>query len=78
MSKINKSLEILTNWIGGIMVGLSLIIVTAPIFVEVKRDYTEHWWFPLSIFICGIMLIGAKEAFFSSLAKFLNKKSDQL
>ncbi len=78
MGKTNKTLEILTNWIGGVMVAISILIVIAPIFWTVKRDYTEQWWFPLGIFLVGIGLIGAKEAFFSALGRFFNKKSDSL
>jgi len=67
-----------TDWIGYIMVILSLLIVAAPIFIEVKRDYTQQWSVPISLFIGGIGFIAVKEKVFAAVGKWFDKKSDSV
>lgn len=78
MRKISKKVEIVTDWIGYTMVVMSFLIIVAPIFIEVKRDYTQQWGVPISLFIGGIGFIALKENVLNAIGKWFDKKSDSL
>lgn len=60
----------ITTKLGLLMVGIALLMVTAPGFIEVKKDFVEMWYIPAVIGGLGLLLIlspdtivkGAKKA----------------
>lgn len=68
----------ITTILGLVMSLISLLIWVAPMFVEVKKDYTTMWYIPTGILVSGILLIGAPDKLFSGLGKVVDKQSDKL
>lgn len=73
-----KQLDRISTIIGAIMVGISLIIVVAPMFVDVKKDYTETWSIPITIGLIGLGLIGCNAKFFNALGNLFDRKANNL
>ena len=58
MSNLKDNLkDPITTKLGLVMVGIALLMVTAPGFIEVKKDFIEMWWIPAIIGGLGILLI---------------------
>jgi hypothetical protein len=49
-----------------------------PIFIEVKKDFTDNWGVPLTFGLVGLGLIGIPDELFGSLGKLFKRKSDEL
>lgn len=64
--------------IGLVFVLLATLMYALPIFVEVKKDYTEEWYVPFTFGLVGLGLIGIPDELFGSLAKLFKRKSDEL
>lgn len=74
MSKIGRNVkDPITSVLGLILVLASVVVVFAPAFVEVKKDFTEMWYIPAIICSVGILLIISPD----TLARGANKGIDK-
>jgi len=72
----------IVNKIFGIMLMLaSVCMYTLPMFMEVKKDFTEQWYIPLIPLVLGWVLYSKPELFTSlskdAIEKATNKKTEQ-
>ena len=72
-----KNYEV-TTAIGIVCCVLSIAMYALPIFIEVKKDFTNNWGVPLTFGLVGLGLIGIPDELFGSLGKLFKRKSDEL
>jgi len=68
----------ITTAIGIICCILSVAMYALPMFIEVKKDFTDNWGVPLTFGLVGLGLIGIPDELFGSLGKLFKRKSDEL
>jgi len=73
-----KQLDRWSTIIGVIFVLMAIIMVWLPLFVELKKDLLEMWWWPLGTCLIGFGAIFTKEAFFKAVGGFFKRKSETL
>jgi hypothetical protein len=57
---------------------LSIAMCALPMFIELKKDFTDNWGVPLTFGLVGLGLIGIPDELFGSLGKLFKRKSDEL
>jgi hypothetical protein len=57
MKNANLTKSPITTISGAIMILLAIAMYGAPMFFEVKKDFTEHWYVPLGILVIGVLLV---------------------
>jgi hypothetical protein len=52
---------------------VTLVIIMAPMFIEVKQDYTDKWYVPVCTFFVSVFLIIAPDKLLGIGNKTANK-----
>ena len=68
----------ITTAIGIVCCILSITMYALPMFIDVKKDFTDNWGVPLTFGLVGLGLIGIPDELFGSLGKLFKRKSDEL
>lgn len=73
-----KQLDQWSTFLGWILIIMALIMFWLPMFITLKKDLIDMWWWPVGSLVSGIMLIFCKESFFKSLNNFFTRKANNL
>lgn len=58
MADLKKNIkDPITSTLGLILVLAAVVVLFAPVFVEVKKDLTSMWYLPVGIGFAGVLLI---------------------
>jgi len=75
---MNKRVIGISTAIGIVFVAVAVSIYILPMFIDVKKDYTEEWYVPFVFGIIGLGLIGVPDKLFGSLGNLFKRKSNEL
>ena len=67
-----------SNIIGCILFVIGLMIYVLPIFIDVKKDYTEMWYIPFGFSVSGIGFLLIPDKIITGLGKIIDRKSDSI
>jgi len=73
-----KQLDKYSTILGSICILMALVMFWLPMFVDLKKDLIEQWWWPVGTFAIGIGMIFSKESFFKALNNFFTRKANIL
>lgn len=78
MENLNPKKNPITTIPGMLFIFLGLTMYAAPMFVTVKKDFTEIWWVPLLVITVGTVLIFSPDKFVKGADKVIDKGEDIL
>ncbi len=76
MENLNPKKNPITTIPGLCFIMLGLLMYALPIFVEVKKDFTEIWWIPLLVITIGTVLIFSPDTIVRGANKAIDKTDD--
>ena len=77
MGNLNPKQNPITTIFGVLFMLVSLLIYTLPLFMEVKKDFTEVWYVPLIPFGIGILLLLSPDSLVLGAKKIINRKTEK-
>lgn len=82
MTKLQKNIkDPVTTKLGLALVIPALIVLLAPVFVEVKKDLTDVWYIPVGILVLGVLLVVSPDTIVrganKGVDKYMGDKSDK-
>jgi hypothetical protein len=77
MENINPSKNPITTIGGSIAILLALLMYALPMFMEVKKDFTEHWYIPLGMLCVGVLLVLSPDSIVRGANKAIDKGIDE-
>lgn len=73
-----KQLDQYSTILGVICIVMAVVMFWLPMFIDLKKDLIEQWWWPVGTFAIGVGMIFSKESFFKALNNFFTRKSNNL
>ncbi len=73
MKNINPKINPVTTVLGFLFIVLGLLMYALPMFIEVKKDFTEVWYVPLLVITIGTVLIFSPDTLVRGANKAINK-----
>ncbi len=61
MKNANFKNNRITTIAGILFLSITLMMFIAPVFWEVKKDFTENYWYPVGTFTVGLFLVMAPD-----------------
>ena len=77
VDNLNPKINPLTTYLGLVMVSLSLIMFTAPLFVDLKKDIYQMWYIPSIIGCFGLLLLLSPDTLVGLISKIFSKKLEK-
>lgn len=74
---INPKKNPYTSNLGMIMTIIALLMFTAPLFVELKKDMYSLWYVPTSIGLIGLLLLLSPDTLISLIVKLFERKTQK-
>jgi uncharacterized membrane protein len=73
MENLNPKTNPITTFLGSLFIALGLLMYALPMFIEVKKDFTEVWYVPLLVITIGACLIFSPDTLVVGAKKAINK-----
>lgn len=77
MGNLNPKQNPITTVFGILFILAGLLMYTLPIFIEVKKDFTEIWYVPLIPISIGFISLLSPDSIVKAIISFITKKTDK-
>jgi hypothetical protein len=73
-----KQLDRYSTIFGAFFIVMAMVMFWLPMFIDLKKDLLEMWWWPVGTLAIGMAAIFAREEFFKAIGSFFKRKADTL
>jgi multidrug efflux pump subunit AcrB len=77
MKNVNLKKDPITTILGMLLVLAAVLVVLAPAFVDVKKDFTAMWWIPAIIGGVGVLLMLSPDTIVRGANKGIDKYTEK-
>jgi len=77
MGNLNPKQNPITTIFGALFILVCLLIYSLPLFIEVKKDFTEVWYVPLIPLGIGVLLLLSPDSLVMGAKKIINRKTEK-